>query len=527
MPAFTTGGPCDTSRHHLLPAAPRLAEARCLVDQGAYFVIRASFRTGKTTALRELAKMLTSEGRHAALVCSAAVAAPARRDLVLVQEALLSAIRIAAEQDLPPDLCPPSFPDSADATRLWEGLTAWARVCPRPIVLFFDDLDSLHDAALESVLRQFEAGFSRRPGHFPWSIGLSCAFDLRENIASDSDDAARIAAARPLERFWSQPVLPAFTDDEIRAFYSQHTAATNQAFAPEALAFVREASAGHPFFVQALGREVAEMVPAPAAVTKSHVMTAFRRLVDQGTTPIDALASRLLEPRVQRVVEPLLMGSASIASVPEVDMQFVRDIGLIGNDDPVSIEARIHQAIVPRLLAQGVRRALTDEPEQFFDAGGRLAIERLLHAFAIIYATHGEELIEAIPYQKLAPELVFVGFLLHMLDGRGWVDVEYGSSRRRIDITLSVPLSSSSSDSNPEMAATEQREVLVLLSRRKGDSGLKTRGLVWLENALEDESAESGTLVIFDRRDKRSPGKSIKLREMTTAMGRTVRLLRA
>lgn len=523
MRTFTTDGPCDPERHYLLPAAPRLAEARCLIDQGGYFVIRAPGRTGKTTSLRALAQKLNADGRHAALVCSAAVASPARRDIVLVQDALLSAIRIAAEQDLPSDLRPPAFPESADATRLWEGLGAWARVCPLPIVLFFDDVDCLHEAALESVLRQLEAGFPRRPNHFPWSIGLACQFDLRENKAPRPDDSVRLGSAGPFERFWSSPALPAFTKAEIRALYAEHAAETQQAFDSDASAYASDVSAGHPFFVQALGYEAAQLAPRPGAITKLHVVAAFRRLVDRGTSPIDALEARLEEPRVRRVVEPLLAGSAEVATAPEVDVQFVRDLGLLAIDDPARIDGRIHQAIVPRLLAKGAKRAFTDEPSQFFLADGRVAIEPLLHGFAVFYAAHAKELVDAVPYRKVAPELVFLGFLFQMLEGRGWIDVVYGSSRRRIDVTISVvPASSSSETPHPE-----QREVLVLVSRRKGDSGLKTRGLVWLEHALEDQLAESGTLVMFDRRDKRSPGKRVELVETTTARGKTVRLLRA
>ncbi|MBK9266697.1 MAG: ATP-binding protein [Polyangiaceae bacterium] len=525
MRTFTTDGPCESARHYLLPAAPRLAEAKCLVDQGAYFVLRSPGRTGKTTALRALAETLNAEGRHAALVCSAAVASPARSDLVLVQEALLSAIRIAAEQDLPSALRPPPFPASADATRLWEGLSAWARVCPLPIVLFFDDVDSLHGSALESVLRQLEAGFSRRPSHFPWSIGLSCQFDLHENAPRMPDDSTKIASAGPFERFWASPVLPPFTEDEIRALYSQHTVETQQVVDSGAVTFVRKASAGHPFFVQALGREAAEMVPCPGTITKSHMIAAFRRLVDQGVSSIDALESRLIESRVRRVIEPLLAGTAEIASASEDDVRFVRDIGLVAKDDPARIEGRIHRAIIPRLLAKCAKRAFTDDPSQFFLTDGRLAVEPLLHGFAVFYATHGNELLDAIAYQKVAPELVFLGFLYRMLEGRGTIDVDYGSSRRRIDVTLSVPAVKSSSDSNTENA--EQREVFVLVSRRKGDSGLKTRGLVWLENALEDQSTESGTLVVFDRRDKHASVRRIELREATTIKGKTVRFLRA
>ncbi len=523
---FTTDGPCDATLHDVLPAAPRLAAARSLIDQGVYFVLHGPGRTGKTTALRALAAQITSEGRYAALVCSAAVAAPARTDMVLVQEALLSSIRIAAEQDLPFDLRPPPFPGSADATRLWEGLSAWARVCLRPLVIFFDDLDTLQEAALESVLRQLETGFSRRPGHFPWSIVLAGQFDVRSNGSSETDTSKMAFPTGPFERFWSSRLLPSFTIDEIRALYAEFFGRAENRFTPEALAFVYEASAGHPFFVQALGRELAEMVSDSDTITKSLAIAAYQRLVARHVTPIDALQSRLTEPRVRHVIEPLLLGSAEIASAAASDVQFVRDIGLVAIDDPVRIDGLIFHALVPRLLSESTQRAFIADPASFFDPDGRLSMERLLQTFAEFYAAHASELLAGIAYTKIAPEIVFLGVLFRVLEGRGWAHVEFGTSRGRIDVTLSIPIAAKDPEANTETSATEQHEMLVLVARRKGDVKVKARGLARLDATLRQVSGDSGTLVIFEKRDKRASGKRVKIRETTTAAGKAVRLLR-
>lgn len=526
MRTFTTDGPCDAAFHEVLPAAPRLAEARSLIDQGAYFVLHAPGRTGKTTSLRALAAEITSEGRYAALLCSAAVAAPARSDSSLVQEALLSSIRIAAEQDLPFDLRPPPFPESADATRLWEGLSTWARVCPRPIVIFFDDLDTLHGAALDSVLRQLETGFSRRPGHFPWSIALSGQLDVRGHGLSDAETSKVALSTGPFERFWSSRLLASFTIGEIRALYAQHFGRAEERFSSDALAFVHEASAGHPFFVQALGREIAAIVSDSETITKPIAIAAYQHLIARHVSPIDDLPSRLADPRVRRIIEPLLLGSAEIASAAASDLQFVRDIGLVSIDDPVRIDGLLFRALVPRLLSESTQRVFDADPTLFFEPDGRLSMERLLPTFAMFYAAHAPELLAGIPYPKVAPELVFLGVLFRTLEGRGWVNVEFGVSRGRVEVTLSVLIAQNHSEAHAETTATEQREVLVLVTRRKGDSKVKKRALAWLDAALHQASSDSGTLVIFDKRDKRSAGKRVKLGETTTVAGKTVRLLR-
>jgi hypothetical protein len=89
-----------------------------------------------------------------------------------------------------------------------------------------------------------------------------------------------------------------------------------------------------------------------------------------------------------------------------------------------------------------------------------------------------------------------------------------------MEVTITVPLAGAE-------PGAEQREVFVLVSRRKGDSNAKERGLGWLEVALDARSLATGTLVVFDHRGKQTPGERVKLKETATAKGRTVRILRA
>ncbi|MDI1476704.1 ATP-binding protein [Polyangium sp. y55x31] len=518
MRTFSTEGPCDPARHHHLPAAPRLAEVLGLVDEGAYLLVRAPRRTGKTTSLRALAAELLRSGRYAALVVSAEVGEPLGDDVACAEEALLASLRLSAEHDLPPELRPPPLPASADGTRIWAPLSAWARVCPRPIVLFFDGTDTLHGAALRTVLRQLEIGFPRRPAAFPWSVVLSGTLDLRlEPFAAADDAPVRPGLTGPFETALSPESLRSFTGDEIRALYAQHTHETGQTFDEAAIRAAREATAGHPFLVQALGRELVTTVPRAEPIRETHVRTAIHHLVDHRTTPIDALAARLAEPRVRRVVEPLLAGTARVARAREDDIRHTRDLGLLAEDDPARIESGIHRALVPRLLASGVGRAITDDPARFYTTDGALDVEALLHAFAVFYTTHARHLVADAAYEAVAPELVFLGYLYRMVEPRGWVDVRWGGSHGRIDVMLRVPLPN----------GDEQHEAFVLVSRRKGEPGAKARAVGFLEDVLDAEKLVSGTVIVFDRRGKRAAGGRVKLKQTSTAKGRAARVLRA
>jgi hypothetical protein len=517
MRTFIAEGPCDPLRHHQLPAALRLPEARGLVDEGAYFLLRSPRRTGKTTTLLALAAELTREGRYAALVVPCAVGetpGDAPRGEV-VEEALLASLRLAAEHDLPSALRPPPLPASAEGARILCALDAWARACPRPIVLFLDDIDALRGPSLRSVLHQLAAGFSRRPAAFPWSIALSGERDLRDDSLAGREPG-RAGLPGPFDVVASAEALRRFTKDELRALYAQHAAETGQIFEEAALSAAHLATAGHPFLVQALGREIAKSHEPPAPITAEHVEEAKERLVQKGVTPIDGLASRLAEPRVQRVIEPLVAGRVDVAALRAEDNEDARDIGLLAPDAPVRVEGGIHRALVPRLLAAGVERVVAGDPAKFFMTDGRLDMGLLLEGFAGFHAMHGEALARALGREEIAPELVLLGYLQRALFGRGRVDCDYGVGRGRLDVTLTVL-----SGEGPA-----EREALVLVSRRKGERGAKRRGLAWLEAALDRLALQEGTLVLFDRR-KGARSSRARMREMRTAKGRIVRLLRA
>ncbi len=64
-------------------------------------------------------------------------------DFAEVQRVILSRIRRSADFYLPAELNPPLFPEAPDSSLLGMALSAWARVCSRLLVLFFDESDSL------------------------------------------------------------------------------------------------------------------------------------------------------------------------------------------------------------------------------------------------------------------------------------------------------------------------------------------------------------------------------------------------
>jgi hypothetical protein len=178
---FSTSGPCDPGVNYLLPPEPRLPGARVLVEQGQYFVVHAPRQTGKTMTLAALARDIAADGQQVALLFSCERARTYDDDPGAAARAILEAIsREARVQRLPAELAPPAeWPDVSPGSVLVEGLGAWAQACPLPLVLFFDEIDSLRGPALLSALTQLRDGFRSRPRDFPASVALCGVRDLR------------------------------------------------------------------------------------------------------------------------------------------------------------------------------------------------------------------------------------------------------------------------------------------------------------------------------------------------------------
>jgi len=83
--------------------------------------------------------------------------------------------------------------------------------------------------------------------------------------------------------------------------------------------------------VNALAREVVEKigVPVDTAITVDHLEEAKERLILARATHLDSLAARLAEPRVQRVIGPVLVGDLLTIEPYDDDVRYVRDLGLM------------------------------------------------------------------------------------------------------------------------------------------------------------------------------------------------------
>ncbi|MFM7576394.1 MAG: ATP-binding protein, partial [Microcystaceae cyanobacterium] len=128
---------------------------------------------GKTTAMLALAQELTASGQYLAVMLSLETGAPFPNEPDQAQKSILrqwsNEIRF---RKLPlPTLAQIQAEQGITELDIQTVLQSWAIASPLPLVVFLDEIDSLQDQTLISVLRQLRSGYPNRSGGFPHSLG--------------------------------------------------------------------------------------------------------------------------------------------------------------------------------------------------------------------------------------------------------------------------------------------------------------------------------------------------------------------
>lgn len=475
----------------MLPAIARLPSLDRLIAQAGYFVIHAPRQTGKTTAMLALAKALTASGNYAAVMVSTEVGQPFSHDPDKADVHILEAWKQAAKAWLPEDLQPPPWPQ-VDGSRIGAALQSWAHQCPRPLVVFIDEIDSLMDDALVSVLRQLRDGYPRRPQYFPHSLALIGMRDVRDYKIT-TGGRTRLQTASPFNIKVKSLTLANFTQTEIAQLYQQHTDATGQIFTSEAIATAFDLTQGQPWLVNALAKEIVEeLVPdEQTTITHHHMHRVKEILIRRRETHLDSLAVRLEEPRIRAVIEPLMAGQ-ELDQVPLDDRDYLVDLGLLrrSSQGGVVIANRIYQEVLPRMLASGPQDSLPQISPTWLQADGQLDVEQLLSAFLSFWRQHGQPLLKSAPYHEIAPHLVMMAFLHRVVNGGGTLEREYAIGSDRMDLCLRYG------------TVTLGIELKVW---RQGRPDPLSAGLAQIDKYLAGLGLASGWLVIFDQRQGLAP----------------------
>ena len=518
MRRFNTAGPVRRDDHYLVPPLDRidLAAVLDLIRSKAYFVLHAPRQTGKTSALLALRDLLNggTVGKFRCAYLNVEAGQTAREDVGRAMGAIASEIATEARHTLN-DPAMAHAADRHDTTRrpdaaLGTLLASWARAADGPLVLLIDEVDALVGDSLVAVLRQLRAGYVRRPAGFPQSVVLCGVRDVRDYRIRASSEKEVITGGSAFNIKATSLRLGDFTRAEVEALLGQHTTETGQEFLPEALEAVWDQTRGQPWLVNALAQEMCfsggGLRSRDRGIAERDVFNAREALILRRETHLDQLADKLREPRVRRVIEPLLSGGDGEHS--DRDFEYVRDLGLVASDPPLRIANPIYREVLPRELTRVLQHEM--EPPQaawYVDAEGGLELDRLLEAFQDFWRQNSEHWVERAQYREAGPHLVLQAFLHRVVNGRGRIEREYALGSRRVDLLLIWP----------DEHGREGRFVVEckLVKDGRSRSAIIKQGLRQTARYMDLCGTAAGHLVVFDLRSGRSWAERIHRLERT------------
>jgi len=446
---FNTAGPIVLEDHYFIEPLHRidLDEILSLIDQKKYFVVHAPRQTGKTSYLLSLMEYLNRQGKYKCLYVNIENAQAARSNVGEGMREILNALARASSLHLKDSF----FEDNGEQIlkkkgalgALTETLGLWAQQNEKPVVLFMDEIDSLVGDTLISVLRQLRSGYTDRPENFPQSIILCGVRDVRDYRIHSEKEQSVVTGGSAFNIKSESLRLGNFTQAEIEELYRQHTTETGQSFSGDVFPLVWSLTEGQPWLVNALAYEACfkmkEGRDRQAEITRATIQQAKENLILRRETHLDQLSDKLKEERVRRVIGPILAGSQEAEKIPEDDVDYVVDLGLIKKERQLRIANRIYQEVIPRTITYSTQLTINQESAWYINENGSLDMGKLLTAFQEFFRKHFESWVGGFDYQEAGPQLLLQAFLQRIVNSGGRVEREYGLGRQRTDILVIWP----------------------------------------------------------------------------------------
>ncbi|MDR0877441.1 MAG: PD-(D/E)XK nuclease domain-containing protein [Treponema sp.] len=490
---FNTTGPCNPLDHYMLPPEERLVGAQLsrYIRDKLYWVLHAPRQTGKTTFLQNWSREINAG--NDAIACYVTVercqgiAEPER-----AMQPLYDAIRIWAERG---GLPVPKVEGQAYQSMLNAILTEWAKqVAPKPLIVLFDEVDVLVGDTLISFLRQLRDGFAERgAGKFPVSVALVGMWDLKDYITAAKGGAAPNPGS-PFNIKTDSVLLSNFHKDDVARLFAQHTEETGQQITQEAFEYVYEQSKGQPWIVNSLFQRATMRVLDEddyQPVTIEHIRQAREQMIQARETHLDALAVRLNDKQVYKIIETLMVGEPDMFLTQSDAFAYCLDLGLVSKEGGTPQVANpIYREVLARQFTQGTQDAIIQPEWKWENEDGSLDMDSLLKEFQKFWRANSEIWEQKMDYTEAFPHLLLQAFLQRVLNGGGRIDREYAAGRGRMDLAVEF---------RSKIYIIEIKLIYDYSSPKK----VKAQGLEQIAKYRDmiDEKAPA-YLVIFDRRSK-------------------------
>jgi len=484
---FNTTGYCRPDWHYMIePLRGIEDEINSLIENRQYFLIHAPRQSGKTTLLHSIARKINSGGKYVSVVFSLERASYEGITHEVANYTMINALHSSSILFLPENEMPPS-PEEAREKTLFEYINTWCSELSKPVVLFCDEVDSLQDAVLISVLRQFRDGFQLRPQYFPASIALVGLRDLRDYKMQARGKEGSPGSGSPFNIKAESFTLGNFTKLQIQNLYLQFTEETGQKFSDEVLELIYEYTGGQPWLVNALANEIVVKIlkkDFTKEITPEIVDTAKENLIQRRDTHLDSLIDKLHDLRVKSIVESIISGEGIKNQDYNDNLQYTLDLGIVKRTPTgIKIANKIYNEIIPRTLNASFQDELEGQTERqwYITPEGKLDMNFLLKEFQKFYRRHSESWMDQFSYQEAGKQLLLMAYLQRVVNGGGKIDREMAYGRGRTDLVVMY-----------------MDEVFVLELKIKYDDEVRGDGLRQLSDYLDKAGLLTGYLIIFE-----------------------------
>ena len=502
---FNTAGPNRPEEQYTIDPLSRfdLDDMLMLIRQKKYFVLHAPRQTGKTSCMLALRDLLNKQGEYIAVYANVEGGQASRNNVRSVVKStvdtLAEQVRLVVRDDTAKKVRD-SVQDEGEDSMLSTFLRRLSEELPKPLVLLIDEIDALVGDSLVSILRQIRSGYADRPAAFPNSIVLCGVRDVRDyRIVLSNQDIITGGSAFNIKA--KSLRLGNFTPEEVRQLYQQHTDDTGQEFDEACFPMIWEATEGQPWLVNALGNELTyemkENRDRSVRIIPEMIYRAQEQIIYRRDTHIDILIDKLKEPRVKRVIEPILANSEEVDenAMSDEDILYVKDMGLVVKErgKPIRISNAIYREIIPRELTSSTQQRLLQQPQWYQNPDNSINMGKLLLDFQQFFRQNADSWIERFDYAEAGPQLLLQAFLQRIVNGGGYIDREYGLGRKRTDLLIRKPLTDG-------YGGPVQRVVLELKIKRGSLQTVIEDGLRQTFEYMDSVgSVDEGHLIIFDR----------------------------
>jgi hypothetical protein len=516
LPFFNTSGPCIPGEHYMLPPQRRLDDVLALIESRRYFTLHAGRQTGKTTSLMWLEEHLEATGRWSAIrvdLETARETSDVGEAMALVLAAFDDRLRFRRPNWPRPDADARAAMLATPRRALLSYLIRLAEHTPHPLVLLLDEVDGLVGEAMVSFLTQLRQCYIERSEiPFPTSVILVGQRQVRDYVLRDEERKAVVwlGTTSPFNITAEATTLGPFTEAEIGELLDQHTEATGQRFAPEAVTRIWELGRGHPWLTNAVADQIVrrDVSDRSVEITSAHVEAAKETIILERRTHIDSLVARLREDRVRRIIAPMLVGDRATEDVLDDDFAYVVGLGLLRvQAGQYAIANPIYAEVIPRALTYTQQLQIAYQPGWYAGPDGSLNIAKLLADWQLFWREDGHLAAGGFRYSEAGPHLMLMAFLQRIVNGGGRIVREYGLGRGALDLVIEW---------------RDRRYAIEVKLRR--DTTTEERALDQVTRYLDHLGLDEGWLVMFDLRSTQSWAERLSTR-MIEHRGKRVHIL--